>query len=117
MAVAKLTCMKRIELSTKAWIAIAFVSSFFLLLAFSNGDLLGGFFYAVIAFSIAGIAAFDSTHIKLRKYKTWIAYGPIGVSVVCALFMPIAVVWYFIVRLRIARGTMPLREQYHQPAA
>jgi hypothetical protein len=109
--------MKQIEMSAKAWIAIVFVSLFLLLLAFSSGDLLGGFLYAVIAFSMAGIAAFDSTHINLRKYKTWIAYGPIGIFVVCAMFMPIAVVWYFVVRLRIARGTMPLREQYHQPAA
>ena len=103
--------MKQFKLSTKAWIAIGFVTLFLIVFAFNGGNMLTGLFYFVIAFSTAGIAAFDSTHIHLRRYKTWLSYGPIGVFIVCALFWPVAIVWYFVVRTRIACGTMPLRDE------
>jgi hypothetical protein len=65
-----------------------------------------------VAFSTAGIAAFDSGHVHLLRYKTWLSYGPVGLFVVCALFWPFAIIWYFVVRVRIARSTMPLRDDF-----
>ena len=49
-------------------------------------------------------------HIQLRRYRTGISYGPIGLFLACSLFWPFPVIWYFIVRVRIARGTMPLKD-------
>jgi hypothetical protein len=95
-------------LSTKGWVAVVLVASLLVAFAVSTGQ----FLVAIVAFSTAGIAAFDSTHIYLRRYKTWLSYGPVGLFVVCALFWPFAIVWYFVVRVRIARGTMPLRHDF-----
>ena len=95
-------------LSTKGWVAVVLVACLLAAFAVSTGQ----FLLAIVAFCTAGIAAFDSTHIHLRRYRTWLSYGPIGLFVVCALFWPFAVVWYFIVRVRIARGTMPLRHDF-----
>lgn len=95
-------------LSTKGWVAVVLVACVLAAFAFATGQ----FLVAVVAFSTAGIAAFDSTHVHLRRYKTWLSYGPIGLFVVCALCWPFAVVWYFVVRVRIARGTMPPRDDF-----
>jgi hypothetical protein len=95
-------------LSGKAWFAIGLVACVLVVVAFSTGE----FLLPLVAFCSGGIAAFDSTHIHLRRYRTWISYGPIGVFVVCALFWPFALIWYFIVRVRIARGTMPVRDDF-----
>jgi hypothetical protein len=102
-------------LSTKGWVAVLLVAFALGAFAFSTGQFLA----AIVVFCTAGIAAFDSTHIYLRRYKTWLSYGPIGLFVVCALFWPFAIIWYFVVRVRIARGTMPLRHDFkptHNPA-
>jgi len=95
-------------LSTKGWVAVGLVACLLVAFAVSTEE----FLLPIVAFSTAGIAAFDSTHIHLRRYKTWLSYGPVGLFVVCALFWPFALIWYFIVRVRIARGTMPLREDF-----
>ncbi len=95
-------------LSIKAWVAIALVTCVLAAFAISTGQ----FLIAIAAFSTAGIAAFDSTHVRLRRYKTGLSYGPVGLFMVCALCWPIGVIWYFIVRVRIARGTMPLRADF-----
>jgi hypothetical protein len=100
------------RLSAKAWVAIALVVGLYLGVAVSSESPVGTLFYGVVAISTAGVAAFDSMHIHLRHYRTWISYGPIGVFIVCALFLPVAIVCYFIVRLRIARGTMLLRDEF-----
>ena len=95
-------------LSTKGWVAVVLVACVLAAFAVSTGQIL----VAVVAFCTAGIAAFDSTHIHLRRYRTWLSYGPVGLFVVCALFWPFALIWYFVVRVRIARGTMPLRDEF-----
>ena len=100
-------------LSPKAWFAVGLVACLLTLFAFSTGQVL----LAVVAFCTAGIAAFDSMHIYLRRYRTWLSYGPVGVFVVCALVWPFALIWYFIVRIRIARGTMPLRDDFRRQNA
>ena len=102
------------RLSTKAWVAVALVVALYVGVAFTSASLIGTLCYGVVAISTAGVAAFDSMHVRLRHYRTWISYGPIGVFIVCALFWPVAIVWYFIVRVRIARGTMPLRDEFKQ---
>jgi hypothetical protein len=99
---------RKLTLSTKAWVAVCLVAVLLAGFAISTGQLL----VAVAAFSTAGIAAFDSNHVDLRRYKTWLSYGPIGLFVVCALFWPFAIIWYFLVGVRIARGTMPMRSSY-----
>src|SRR4051794_35212293 len=97
-----------LTLSTKAWFAIGLVTCILAALAIKTGE----FLLPIVAFCGGGIAAFDSMHIHLRRYRPWISYGPVGVFVVCALFWPFALIWYFIVRVRIARGTMPLRDDF-----
>jgi len=93
-------------LSKKGWFAVGLVASLLAAVALCTGE----FLLAITAFSSGGIAAFDSTHVQLRRYRTWISYGPVGVFIVCSLVWPFALIWYFIVRVRIARGTMPLRD-------
>ncbi len=99
----------KLKLSGKAWVAIALVVVLYSLAASSSGDVLGTLFYGAVGISTAGVAAFDSTQVNLRRYRTWMSYGPVGLFLVCALLWPIAIIWYFVVRVRIARGTMPLR--------
>ena len=95
-------------LSPKAWFAVTLVAVILATFALSTGQ----FFVALAAFSSAGIAAFDSTHIHLRRYRTWMSYGPVGVFIWCALLFPFTIIWYFIIRVRIARNTMPLRDDF-----
>ena len=95
-------------LSARGWFAVVLVASVLTAFAVTTGQ----FLVALVAFCTAGIAAFDSTHIHLRRYKTWLSYGPVGLLVICALFWPFALIWYFVVRVRIARGTMPLRHDF-----
>ena len=97
-------------LTTKAWLAILLVAGLLAGFAICAGEVLG----PVVAFCTAAIAAFDSSQIALRRYKTGIAYGPVGLFVICALIWPFAIIWYFIVRVRIARGTMPRRDEFKQ---
>ena len=97
------------KLSSKAWTAIISVMVLYFILAVSSGDLLSTLVYGAMGVSVAGVAALDSTHVHLRRYRTWISYGPVGLFTVCALFWPVVIVWYFVVRIRIARGTMPMR--------
>src|SRR3569832_1889383 len=92
------------KLLLKSWVAIGLVAGVLALFAFSTGE----FLLAVAVFCTAGIAAFDSMNVLFWRYKTWLSYGPIGIFVVCALVWPIALIWYFIVRVQIARGAMPL---------
>ena len=94
--------------------AVGFVLGLYLLIAFTGSSPLATLLYAAVAISVAGVAAFDSTHIRLRQYRTWISYGPVGLFVVCALFWPLVIVWYFVVRIRIVRGTMPLRDEQRE---
>lgn len=95
-------------LSTKAWVAITLVVAVLAAVVVSTGQ----FLLPLVAFCTAGIAAFDSMHIPLRRYRTWLSYGPVGLFVVCTLVWPFAIIWYFVVRVRIARGTMPLRNDF-----
>jgi hypothetical protein len=103
---------RTLHLSAKAWVAGGFIVALYLLAAFSSNNPFSTLCYAAVALSTAGVVAFDSTHIHLWRYKTWISYGPVGLFLACALFWPVVVVWYFIVRVRIARGTMPLRDEF-----
>ena len=98
----------RFTLSTKGWAAVVLVACVLVAFAVSTGQ----FLVAIVAFCTSGIAALDSTHIYLRRYRTWLSYGPVGLFIVCALFWPFALIWYFVVRVRIARGTMPLRNEF-----
>lgn len=104
----------KFQLSAKGWVAVGFVVILYVAVAFTSRDPVAIFFYALVAMSSAGIAAFDSMQIHLRQYRTWISYGPVGLFLVCALFWPVAIVWYFVVRVRIARGTMPLRDEFRE---
>jgi hypothetical protein len=94
-------------LSTKAWVAVCLVADLLAVFAIYSREIL----IPVTAFCTTGIAAFDSEHVGLRRYKTGLAYGPVGLFVVCALIWPFFIIWYFVLRVRIARGTMPLRDE------
>jgi hypothetical protein len=102
----------RFALSARSLFAIGLVICLLAAFAISSGKLMA----AIAVFSTAGIAAFDSTHIEMWRYKTWMSCGPIGLFVVCALIWPFALVWYFVIRIRIARETMPVRNEFvHNP--
>jgi hypothetical protein len=94
-------------LSNKAWLAVFLVAGLLAVFAIYSREIV----IPVTAFCTAGIAAFDSGHVGLRRYKTELAYGPVGLFVVCALMWPFCVIWYFVLRVRIARGTLPLRDE------
>lgn len=66
-------------------------------------------------FAVASVtwAAFDSRRLKLRRYRTGIAGGPLTILVLF-LFLgwPIIFPWYLGMRLKILMGTAQLREEY-----
>jgi hypothetical protein len=99
-----------LNISAKGWFAIGLVVCVLAAFAISTGQFLA----AITAFSTAAIAAFDSTHIYLPRYKTWLSCGPIGLFVLCALIWPVALIWYSVVRVRIVRETMPVRQAFVQ---
>lgn len=99
-----------LNLSAKGWFTIGLVTCILAAFAIATGQ----FVAAITAFSTAGVAAFDSTHVHLHRYKTWLSYGPVGLFVICALIWPIALIWYSIIRVRIARDTMPVRNAFVQ---
>ena len=98
----------KFSLTPKGWFAVCLVACLLVIFGVYSGAVL----IPVAAFCTAGIAAFDSMHIQLRRYKSGIAYGPVGLFVTCALIWPFAIIWYFIVRVRIARGTMQLKDEF-----
>lgn len=103
----------KLTISAQGWFGIGLVTCILAAIALFTGQFLCA---VTAAFCSAGVAAFDSTHIHLRDYKTWLSYGPIGLFIVCALIWPFAPIWYFVVRVRIARGTMPSRYDFvHNP--
>jgi hypothetical protein len=105
------------QITTKAWIAGLFVVTLLIWSMIDDKDwrfdTSGQRWFAVVAVvlvlatSIA--AARDSTRVHLRRYRSGISYGPVGLFVVCALFFPFGLLWYLAVRIRIGRGTMPLK--------
>jgi hypothetical protein len=96
-------------LSRKGWIAVSFIAILYIVVSLTSKNPPVSLLLAVVAFCTAAITALDSAHIQLRRYRSGIAYGPIGLFLVCALFWPLPVIWYFIVRVRIMRGTMALK--------
>lgn len=100
-----------LKLSARAWIAVCFVVVLYAAIAITGKNPLAEFFLLAVAFSTAGIAALDSMQVQLRRYRSGIAYGPVGLFLACSLFWPVALIWYFFVRVRIARGTMPLKDE------
>jgi hypothetical protein len=98
----------KFTLTPKGWLVVCAVAGLLAFFGVYSGQIL----IPVAAFCTAGIAAFDSMHIHLRRYRTSLSYGPVGLFAVCALIWPIIIVWYFIVRVRIARGTMPLKDEF-----
>jgi hypothetical protein len=102
--------------STKGRVAVGLVGLLYLAIIITSRHPLAALLFAAVAFSSSAIAAFDSTHTNLRRYRTGISYGPVGLFLVCALFWPFPVIWYFIVRVRIMRGAMPLRGDAGRPS-
>ena len=70
-----------------------------------------------IVFATSALAGYDSGRIGLRRYKSVISYGPIGIFVICALFFPFALLWYLVVRIRIKLGKMPLKSPPPMPVS
>jgi hypothetical protein len=100
---------ENVKLSTKGWVAVCLVALLYTAFIFTSRNFLVALLCAAVAFSTSAITALDSTHVHLRRYRTGISYGPVGLFLVCALFWPLPVIWYFIVRVRITRRTMPLK--------
>lgn len=98
----------KFTLTWKGWFAVILVASLLVFFGIYSGQII----IPVTAFCTAGIAAFDSMHIHLRRYKTGLSYGPVGLFVTGALIWPLILIWYFIIRVRIARGTMPLKDEF-----
>ena len=97
------------SLTPKGWFAVSAVAGLLVLFGIYSGQII----IPITAFCTAGIAAFDSMHVHLlRRYKTGLSYGPVGLFVTGALIWPLILIWYFIIRVRIARGTMPLQDEF-----
>jgi hypothetical protein len=91
---------------------MVFVLGVYIMVGLISKDPILELLFAAVAVSTSGVAAFDSAHVNLRKYNTRIAYGPIGLFVASAIFWPYVIIWYSIVRVRIARGTLPLKHNF-----
>jgi hypothetical protein len=63
------------------------------------------------------LAAFDSSNMDLKRYKSGISYGPIVLFVACALLWIVGFPWYLIMRHRIKTGTAVLKDKVSAPAA
>ena len=98
----------KFTLTAKGWFAVCAVACLLVFFGIYSGQIV----IPITAFCTAGIAAFDSMHIHLRRYKTGLSYGPVGLFVTGALIWPLILIWYFIIRVRIARGTLPLKEEF-----
>ena len=104
-----------LHLSRKAVIAVLFVLTFLVWNVVQESDWRfgsaeerwGPLIWAFVVFGTSALAAYDSTRVRLLRYKSGISYGPIGVFIVCAFFWPFALIWYAVVRVRIALGRMP----------
>jgi len=62
-------------------------------------------------------AAFDSSKIQLKRYKSGISYGPVVLFLGCALVWIVGFPWYLIMRYRIKTGAAVLKESATAPAA
>ena len=101
----------------KTWIAVLF----------SIGLLVACFMISVwVRFPVTWImvvitslwAAFDSSKIGLRRYKSGISYGPVVLFVVCVLIWIAGFPWYLSVRHRIMSGSAVLKDDSgRSPAA
>lgn len=113
---------RRLHLTRKAWIAILVVVA--LSIWSLSNDLNWGFatnkerllaiFWAAANFITSALAAHDSTRIQLRRYRTGISYGPVGLFLVCALFWPFALIWYLVVRAQIRDGTLTPKPSFRK---
>jgi hypothetical protein len=82
-------------------------------------------FYSVFHFDVTWImvlgtslwAAFDSSKIQLKRYKSGISYGPIVLFLACALLWIVGFPWYLIMRNKIKTGTAVLKDSASVPAA
>lgn len=82
-------------------------------------------FYSVLHFDVTLImvlgtslwAAFDSSKIGLKRYKSGISYGPIVLFLACALLWIVGFPWYLSMRGRIKTGTAVLKDGVSAPAA
>ena len=70
--------------------------------------------WAIVLFSAAW-AAYDSTRIEIRRYKTGMALHPFGIFVGVALLWIIGFPWYLIVRGRIKSGALTPKASAAEP--
>ena len=54
-------------------------------------------------------AAWDSSRIGLRRYKSQMANGPVVVLFMCVVFWLLCLPWYLIIRQGIKRGLVPIK--------
>ena len=82
-------------------------------------------FYSVFQFNVTWImvlgtslwAAFDSSKIQLKRYKSGISYGPVVLFLACCLLWIVGFPWYLIMRYKIKTGTAALKDSASVPAA
>ena len=108
---------RRFKISKKGWIAFLLTATFLVWRLLGQIDWRfatteerwSAVIVALIVLLSSAAAGYDSTRVHLRRYDSGISYGPVGLFVVCALFWPIGVLWYLVVRIRIKLGKMPLK--------
>ena len=54
-------------------------------------------------------AAFDSSNVELKRYKSGISYGPVVLFFACALLWIVGFPWYLSMRHKIKTGTAVLK--------
>jgi hypothetical protein len=87
------------------WI-IAFVS-------LTIGDYLG----EAIIFVSSVWAAFDSSKMQLKRYKSGISYGPVVIFIGCMLLWIVAMPWYLWMRHKIESSKAVLKDEVTNVAA
>jgi hypothetical protein len=100
----------------KTWIAILF-SLGLLATCIVIYEMIGFDLTWIMVLGTALWAAFDSTKIKLRRYKSGISYGPVVLFIACALLWIVGFPWYLAMRYKIQTGTAIVKPEFVQPSA
>jgi hypothetical protein len=100
----------------KTWLAIVFTIGLCVACEVVS-DLIDFNLSWITIFGMALWAAVDSSKIQLRRYRSWISYGPVFLFFLCVLFGIVVFPWYLSMRHKIKSGTAVLKDRAINVAA
>jgi len=93
------------------WVAALLVTGVLMVLAAIIGALVPTWWSGLIVVGLSSIwAAWDSSRIGLRRYKSQMANEPVVVLFKCVILWLLCFPWYLIIRQGIRRGLVPLKQ-------